>query len=95
VLEALATGRPVITTDAPGCRETLFDLGPPDDAGIRTAANGLAVPVAHSQALAVAMGRLATPDAPLDQFAAYARHHAEQKYDVRKVNATLVSAFAS
>ena len=26
VLEAMATGRPVITTDTPGCRETVIDL---------------------------------------------------------------------
>lgn len=93
VLEALATGRPVITTDAPGCRETLRELGPPDADGIRIAANGLAVPVADGQALAIAMARLASPDAPLGRIAQAARHHAEDKYDVRKVNAALCSAF--
>ena len=95
VLEALAIGRPVITTDAPGCRETLLNLGSPDTAGIRTAANGLAIPVADSEALAAAMMRLTSPVAALGDLADRARHHAEDKYDVRKVNAALVSAFAS
>lgn len=40
VLEAMAMGRPVITTDAPGCRETVSD-------GV----NGLLVPVRDTQAL--------------------------------------------
>ena len=35
VLEAMATGRAVVTTDTPGCRETVFDAGPPSSAGWR------------------------------------------------------------
>ena len=47
VLEAMATGRPVITTDAPGCRETVEHGG-----------NGLLVPPRDSEALAAAMSDL-------------------------------------
>ena len=47
VLEALSTGRPVITTDAPGCRETVIHEK-----------NGLLVPIKDPQALANAMIRL-------------------------------------
>ncbi|MDW8468614.1 MAG: glycosyltransferase family 4 protein [Burkholderiales bacterium] len=48
VLEAMAMGRPIITTDAPGCRETVED-------GV----NGYRVPVRDSTALAQAMMRYA------------------------------------
>lgn len=44
VLEAMAMGRPVITTDAPGCRETVSD-------GV----NGILVPVRDTAALVRAM----------------------------------------
>ena len=47
VLEAMAMGRPVITTDAPGCRETVSD-------GV----NGILVPVRDTAALVRAMVRL-------------------------------------
>jgi glycosyltransferase involved in cell wall biosynthesis len=51
VLEALATGRPIITTDAPGCRETVVP-----------GRNGALVPVADSDALFREMRRFAELD---------------------------------
>ena len=75
VLEALATGRPVITTDAPGCRETVDD-------GV----NGFLVPVGSSQALAEAMRRFLRQPELLQQMAAASLNKARGKYDVRLVN---------
>ncbi len=49
VLEALAAGRPAVTTDVGSCRELL--MGPADDFGPA----GLCVPVMHQSALARAM----------------------------------------
>lgn len=46
VLEAMAMGRPIITTDAPGCRETVVQ-----------GKNGFLVPVGDSHSLASAMER--------------------------------------
>ena len=46
-LEALSTGRPIITTDAPGCRETVIHKK-----------NGLLVPIKDPIALANAMKEL-------------------------------------
>lgn len=93
VLEALATGRPVITTDAPGCRETVVDPGSLRPDGTRRCANGWLVPVADSEALTAAMLDLASPMADLASLAAVSRRHAESKYDVRKVNDVLMNAF--
>jgi len=75
VLEALAMGRPVITTDAPGCRETVTD-----------GENGFLVPVRDVPSLAKAMLRfLENPDL-VHAMGAAGRKIAETKYDVRKVN---------
>jgi glycosyltransferase involved in cell wall biosynthesis len=81
VLEAMAMGRPVITTDAPGCRETVVD-----------GENGFLVPVKSVDALVKAMEQfVADPDlAP--RMGARGRKIAEEKYDVHKVNAVILSA---
>lgn len=75
VLEALATGRPVITTDAPGCRETVDD-------GI----NGFLVPVGSAQALAEAMQQFLRQPELLQRMAVASLSKARSKYDVRLVN---------
>ena len=75
VLEAMASGRPTITTDAPGCRETVED-------GV----NGYLVPVKDVDAIVAAMEKIIADPASTAQMAANARRIAEEKYDVRKVN---------
>ncbi|UZW54543.1 glycosyltransferase family 4 protein [Sphingobium sp. JS3065] len=79
ILEALATGRPVITTDMPGCREP-----------IRNGVNGLLVPPRDAPALAVAMERLIADPARMAAMAKAARRTAVDIYDVDKVNAMLL-----
>ncbi|GAB4392194.1 MAG: glycosyltransferase family 4 protein [Gammaproteobacteria bacterium] len=69
LLEAAATGRPLITTDVPGCRELVID-----------GKNGLLVPARNSQALANAMLTL-IKDSSLRQRLGYtARQIVEQIY---------------
>jgi glycosyltransferase involved in cell wall biosynthesis len=75
VLEALATGRAVITTDAPGCRETV-------DHEI----NGLLVPVASAAAVAEAMRRLIREPALVTRMSQASLQKARSKYDVKLVN---------
>jgi glycosyltransferase involved in cell wall biosynthesis len=79
VLEAMGMGRPIITTDAPGCRETTVD-------GL----NGLLVPVRDAGALADAMIRLGRDGALRTVWGAESRRIAEQKYAVDKVNQSLI-----
>jgi glycosyltransferase involved in cell wall biosynthesis len=82
VLEALATGRAVITTDAPGCRETVVP-----------GSNGELVAVGDARALAGMMGRFAEmPTAELTHRGEASRQLAEAKYDVRLVNAAIARA---
>ncbi|WP_417215148.1 glycosyltransferase family 4 protein [Alcanivorax sp.] len=75
VLEAMSMGRAVITTDAPGCRETV-------DAGV----NGLLVPVKDVSALVAAMLELVKDPERIIRMGQASRDIAEKKYDVHKVN---------
>ena len=75
VLEAMACGRAVITTDAPGCRETVAD-------GV----NGYLVPVKDVDAIVDAMEKIIGSPETTAAMAKKARQIAEEKYDVNKVN---------
>lgn len=75
VLEAMAMGRPVITTDAPGCRETVLNGD-----------NGFLVPVQSVNELARAMIRFIEEPALAASMGKRSRQIAEEKYDVHKVN---------
>lgn len=79
VLEAMAMGRPVITTDVPGCRETVVDGD-----------NGFLVPVRSVDALEQAMRSFIEDPALVPRMGRRARRLAEEKYDVRKVNAVML-----
>jgi glycosyltransferase involved in cell wall biosynthesis len=80
VLEAMAMGRAIVTTDAPGCRETVVN-----------GENGFLVPKQDVEALVQAMRRFI--DTPLLQqtMGARSRQIAEDKYDVHKVNAVMLA----
>lgn len=83
VLEAMSTGRPIVTTDAPGCRETVVN-------GV----NGVLVPPHSVKPLANAMEWfLAQPDL-IPAMAAASRSIAEEKYEVTKVNRVILEAMA-
>ncbi|MCZ7675595.1 MAG: glycosyltransferase family 4 protein [Roseovarius sp.] len=80
-LEAMAMGRPVITTDAPGCRQT-----------VAPGENGFLVPVRDADALAAAMERFLRDPGLIAPMGKAARQIAEARYDVRKVNAAILDA---
>lgn len=79
VLEAMAMGRAVITTDAPGCRETVVDGD-----------NGFLVPVKSVEALERAMQCFIDDPALAQRMGQRSRQMAENKYDVHKVNAVML-----
>jgi len=81
VLEAMATGRPVITTDTPGCRETVIHEK-----------NGLLVSPKNSKSLANAMVQLL--EETEDKIQNMGRESfilAKDKYDVEKVNKDIIN----
>lgn len=79
VLEAMAMGRSIITTDAPGCRETVIDGD-----------NGFLVPVKSVDALVAVMERFIKEPNLLERMGKRSRQIAEDKYDVHKVNAVMI-----
>ncbi len=81
VLEAMATGRPVITTDTPGCRETVVDW-----------VNGFLVPVKSAGALAARMKIFLRQPDLIDVMGRNSLSMAEEKYDVRLVNRVILEA---
>ena len=76
ILEALAVGRPIITTDSVGCRSTVTHKK-----------NGLLVPVKNSIALAKAMMKLLNEkEKNIKKMAKKSYILAKKKYDINKVN---------
>jgi glycosyltransferase involved in cell wall biosynthesis len=73
--EAMAMARPVITTDAPGCRETVID-------GV----NGFLVPPRDVDALIAAMERFILQPDLIIQMGQASRKLAEERFDVHKIN---------
>nr|WP_231373452.1 glycosyltransferase family 4 protein [Thioalkalivibrio sp. ALE19] len=81
VLEAMSIGRPIITTDAPGCRET-----------VEHGRNGFLVPPRDSSSLAREMEEFLEKPDLIGRMGAASRELAEDKYDVRKVNQKILRA---
>ena len=81
VLEAMALGRPVITTDAPGCRETVVE-------GV----NGLKVPPQDAVALEAAMEQLILHPEQAAAMGEASLERVRARYDVHRVNAQILSA---
>lgn len=71
--EAMAMGRPVITTDVPGCRDTVID-------GL----NGYLIPPFDPQALASAFKKFIHDPTTLHVMGAQSRCIAEREFDVEK-----------
>lgn len=80
VLEAMSVGRPILTTDAPGCRETVV----PGE-------NGFLVPKADTKALAERMIWFIENRDKWKTMGIKSRQIAEESFDVRKINGELMS----
>jgi len=81
VLQALAAGRPVITTDTPGCRDTIDET-----------VNGYLVPRGEIGALTAAMDAILKRPDLIPTMARASRLKAERRFDVRDVNRALCAA---
>lgn len=80
ILEALATGRAIITTDSVGCRETVVEGD-----------NGFLIPIKDASALAEAILKFIEQPELIISMGKCSREIAEQKYDVHKVNYHMLS----
>ncbi len=83
-IQAIATGRPIITCDTPGCKETVQD-------GV----NGFLVPPRNPQILAEKMAWMIEHPAETERMADAARRYAEEKFDVNKINQIILDKMTS
>lgn len=95
-LEAMAMGKAVVTTDVPGCRETVF---PDPETGkferlengkLKIGANGIMVPVRDGRSLALAMEFIIKNPQKAVEMGRQSRVFAEKYYDVNKVNRVIL-----
>lgn len=77
--EAMAKGRPVITTDAIGCRET-----------VEEGRNGFLVPIGDADALAERMMRFVHRRDLITRMGAQSRRIAEERFNVHAINARIL-----
>jgi glycosyltransferase involved in cell wall biosynthesis len=82
LLEAAACGRPLVATDAPGCREIVI----PDQ-------TGLLVPIEDPQALADAIEKLAVSQELRMRYGAAARQLVVEKMSAHSVGAAIVALY--
>jgi glycosyltransferase involved in cell wall biosynthesis len=81
ILEAMAMGRAIITTDSPGCRETVKD-----------GQNGMLVAPRDAEALARAMYLLATDRERATSMGHESRRLIEDRFTVERVNGEMMNA---
>jgi glycosyltransferase involved in cell wall biosynthesis len=81
LIEAVAMGRPVITSTSRGCR-----------VAVREGGNGMIVPPGDASALAGAMARLLLRPDLIPAMARASRELAENQFDSRRVNARMLEA---
>ncbi|MBO3698359.1 glycosyltransferase family 4 protein [Fabibacter sp. E12] len=75
IQEAMAMGKPIITTDHPGCRETVEDRK-----------NGLLIPVRNSEALAEAMKSFLINPEQIESMGKESLILARERFDVNQIN---------
>lgn len=80
--EAMAVGRAVITTDSPGCRDTVL-----------SGVNGFIIPVRDADALATAMLRFVKEPELIVTMGRESRRLAEERYDVHRINRQILQEF--
>lgn len=78
-MQAIASGRPIITCNTPGCKET-----------VKNGVNGFLVPSKDSKALAEKMIWMIENPFEVEKMADESRIYAEEKFDVRQINNLIV-----
>ncbi|HIP69721.1 MAG TPA: glycosyltransferase family 1 protein [Chromatiales bacterium] len=82
LIEACASGRPIVTTDVPGCRDI-----------VSTKFNGLLVPPHNSEALAQALGRLISDQELRQSMGKRGRKLATQKFSQDQIISETLSVY--
>jgi len=80
VLEAMAMARPIITTDAPGCRET-----------VESGENGFTIPIKNCEELEKKMNWFIENHHLIPKMGEKSYELCKRKFDVKKVNESMIS----
>ena len=75
VLEAMSIGRPIITTNVPGCKETIIP-----------GKNGYLVEMKSSEEIVLAMSKFITNDKQLQKMGSYSRKLVAERFNVYNIN---------
>lgn len=78
-IQAIATGRPIITCETPGCKETVKD-----------GENGFMIPAKDEKVLAEKMIWMIEHPEEVEKMALESRKYAEEKFDVNKINEQII-----
>lgn len=84
LLEAMAAGKPIVTTDAPGCRAT-----------IRNGKNGFLVPIQESQPLANALEKLIVDKDLRDKMGQESRNIAIEFFSKERITSEIIKVYES
>jgi glycosyltransferase involved in cell wall biosynthesis len=84
ILECLSVGMPLITTDSPGCRETVIQQE-----------NGVLIKPQNLQFLIDAMEFFLKNPAKIETMGVKSREYAEKRFDVKIINKNLISIIKS
>lgn len=79
-IQAISTGRPIITCETPGCKET-----------VKNKINGFMIPAKNHKVLAEKMIWMIEHPTEVEQMAIESRKYAEEKFDVYKINDLLMT----
>jgi len=82
LLEAGACGRPIVTTDVPGCRDVVID-----------GMNGLLVPVRDADKLAIALHDLLTSPALRYRMGEAGRTYITENFDINTINSATIKIY--
>jgi glycosyltransferase involved in cell wall biosynthesis len=83
ILEAMSMGRPIITCNTPGCRET-----------VENGVNGYLIPPRNAAALRDSMVKFIENPTSIRAMGSASRQMAEERFDVVKVNQAMMQAMA-
>jgi glycosyltransferase involved in cell wall biosynthesis len=80
ILEALSVGLPIITTNTPGCKETVLENK-----------NGILINPQDLDALVAAMEFFITNKSKIKEMGINSRKYAEERFDVHIINSNLIN----
>ncbi|HEY8270499.1 MAG TPA: glycosyltransferase family 4 protein [Pseudobdellovibrionaceae bacterium] len=83
LLEAMAAGKPLVTTEAPGCRST-----------VREQKNGFLVPIKDPQALAKALEKLISNPALREQMGEESRRISVELFSTEKITSEIIKIYS-